>query len=186
MVSQSSSRLDTCAEAKQVVRRDNLTCNAESNAETSSTRDGEMEHYQSPRSDLRIFSVATETERNEQLYDDIALWADFTARQRDVVGKGRGRENEDAKSDKKAWNRFTANRKSRVASDLCSTEARKRAGNEGGNEIEDSPDQPENNGLVKRNTFQKLISRMEHSFAKVSARSPASLSTDKPSASSHS
>lgn len=146
----------------------------------------EMEHYQLPRSDSRICDTA-EMEQNEQLYDDIALWADFTARQRDIVRK---RENEDAKStssDKKAWNRFAVNRKSRVTSDFNSgsAETNKRSDNEreGEDEMEDSP---ENNGVVKRNTFQKLISRMENSLAKVSARSPSLPSTGKPSASSSS
>lgn len=171
--------MDVCAEANQVAR--NVTYNTELETNGDSSRK-EMEHYQSPRSDLRIRD-ATEMERNEQLYDDIALWADFTARQRDIIGK---RENEDAKSsagsDKKAWNRFAVNRKSRVTSDFnCATEVCKRSGNEGGNEIEDSF---ENNGLVKRNTFQKLISRMENSFAKVSTRSPSSVSTGKPNVSS--
>ncbi|KYQ57134.1 Src kinase-associated phosphoprotein 2-B, partial [Trachymyrmex zeteki] len=143
----------------------------------------ETEHYQSPRSDLCIRDDADE--KNEQLYDDIALWADFTARQRDIAGK---RETEDAKSvslDKKAWNRFAVNRKSRVTSDFnCSTEPNKRGDNEGSDEIEDSP--TENSGAIKRNTFQKLISRMENSLAKVSARSPSSLSTGKSSVSSNS
>lgn len=150
-----------------------MTYNAESETNGDSTRE-EMEHYQSPRSDSCIPDVA-EIERNEQLYDDIALWADFTARQRDIVGKS-----EDVKpSDKKAWNRFAVNRKSRVTSDFsCSAETNKR----NGDEIEDSA---ENCGLVKRNTFQKLISRMENSLAKVSARSPSSFATGKPGASSN-
>ncbi|XP_018052493.1 PREDICTED: uncharacterized protein LOC108689981 [Atta colombica] len=139
----------------------------------------ETEHYQSPRSDL---CVRDDADENEQLYDDIALWADFTARQRDIIGK---RETEDTKSvslDKKAWNRFAVNRKSRVTSDFnCSTESNKQDDNEGSDEIEDSP---ENSGAIKRNTFQKLISRMENSLAKVSARSPSSLSTGKSSNSS--
>lgn len=143
-----------------------------------------MEHYQSPRSDSCIRDAA-EMEQNEQLYDDIALWADFTARQRDIARK---RESEDAKSvssDKKAWNRFAVHRKSRVTNDFnCSTEMTNKrvGGNEGGDEIEDPL---ENIGTAKRNTFQKLISRMENSLAKVSARSPSSLSTGKSNASSN-
>lgn len=173
-------RLDTCAKANETVH--NLTYDTKSKTNDDSTQE-EMEHYQLPRSDSCICDTA-EMEQNEQLYDDIALWADFTARQRDVVRK---RENEDTKSvssDKKAWNRFAVNRKSRVTSDFnCSAETNKRGGNERegeeGDMIEDSP---ECNGVVKRNTFQKLISRMENSLAKVSVRSPSS--TGKPSASS--
>lgn len=136
----------------------------------------EIEHYQSPRSDLCIRDIA-EIQQNEDLYDDIALWVDFTARQRDINGK----KDEDAtkstiNSDKKSWNRFTVNRKSR-ASD--STETNRRSSGNEGEEIEDSS---EGNGVTKRNTFQKLISRMENSLAKVSARGiPSSLPTGKSS-----
>ncbi|XP_071638935.1 uncharacterized protein [Temnothorax longispinosus] len=174
--------LDICASVNEAVH--NTTRNTESETNGDSTRE-EMEHYQLPRSDLRVRD-AVEMEQNEQLYDDIALWADFTARQRDIAKK---RESEDAKSvsvgsDKKAWNRFAVNRKSRVTSDFnCSAEANKRGGNEGLDEMEDSL---ESSGSVKRNTFQKLISRMENSLAKVSARSPSSFSTAKPSTSSNS
>ncbi|XP_011873582.1 PREDICTED: FK506-binding protein 5-like [Vollenhovia emeryi] len=135
------------------------------NSETEANRD-ELEHYQLPRSDSCVCD-ATEVEQDEQLYDDIALWADFTARQRDVLEK----------RDKKTWNRFAANRKSRVTSDLNNDDVG------GADETEDSP---ESNGAVKRNTFQKLISRMENSLAKVSARSPSSLSAGKPNVSSSS
>ncbi|KYN04378.1 hypothetical protein ALC62_05144, partial [Cyphomyrmex costatus] len=154
-------------------------CNATQDTESETNAREELEHYQSPKSDL---CIRDDTDQNEELYDDIALWADFTARQRDT-GK---RETDDAKSvsiDKKAWNRFAVNRKSRVTSDFnCSTEPNRRGGNEGSDEIEDSP---ENSGAIKRNTFQKLISRMENSLAKVSARNPSSLSTSKSSVTSN-
>ncbi|KYN28139.1 Src kinase-associated phosphoprotein 2-B, partial [Trachymyrmex cornetzi] len=155
--------------------------NAMYDIESETNAREETEHYQSPRSDLCICDDADE---NDQLYDDIALWADFTARQRDIIGK---KETEDAKSislDKKAWNRFAVNRKSRVTSDVnCSIEPNRQGSNEGSDEIEDSP---EHSGAIKRNTFQKFISRMENSLAKVSARSPSSLSTGKSSVSSNS
>lgn len=181
---------DVSAYQERCNKNQDSTYNTES--ETNGTRDStsargeEIEHYQSPKSSSCIRDAANEMEQNEQLYDDIALWADFTARQRDIVsGK---KESEDAKSissDKKTWNRFAINRKSRVMSDFnCSIEPNKRScGNEGSDEIEDSL---ENSGaiLVKRNTFQKLISRMENSLAKVSARSPSSLSMGKSSNSS--
>lgn len=137
----------------------------------------EIEHYQSPRSDLCIHDTADQ--RNEILYDDIALWVDFTARQRDISGKRDA--NEDAtkstiNSDKRSWNRFTVNRKSR-ASDSVETNRRS-----GANECEEIEDSSEGNGAAKRNTFQKLISRMENSLAKVSARgNPSSLPTGKSS-----
>ncbi|XP_036150975.1 uncharacterized protein LOC105835166 isoform X2 [Monomorium pharaonis] len=147
----------------------------------------ETEHYQSPKSRNCIHDTA-KMEQNEELYDDIALWADFTARQRDIETSGK-KESEDPNSvfsDKKAWNRFAINRKLRVTSDFnCSSETNRRGDsvdNEGVEEIES----PENNGLaVKRNTFLKLINRMENSFAKVSARSPSSFSTGKSNTSSN-
>ena len=103
------------------------------------------------------------------MYDDIALWADFTARQRDISGKRDT--NEDATksptvdADKKSWNhRFAVNRKLR-ANDSAETIKRS-----GANECEETEDSS------RRNTFQKLISKMENSLAKVSARGgPSSL-----------
>lgn len=171
---------DSCTKANEAVRIATYNTESETNGDPAPE---ESEHYQSPRSGDCIRDAA-EMEPNEVLYDDIALWADFTARQRDIVGK---RESEDAKSvssDKKAWNRFAVNRKSRVTSDLnCSSETNRRGvgvSNEGSEETED------NNGPIKRNTFLKLISRMENSLAKVSARSPSSFSTGKSSAPSNS
>lgn len=138
----------------------------------------EIEHYQSPRSDLCIHDTA-KIEENEELYDDIALWVDFTARQRDISEKRDV--NEDATKsiinfDKRSWNRFTVNRKSRT-SDSIETNRRS-----GANECEEIEDSSEGNGAAKRNTFKKLISRMENSLAKVSARgNPSSLPTNKSS-----
>lgn len=137
----------------------------------------EIEHYQSPRSDLCIRDIAGM--QNEDLYDDIALWVDFTTRQRDISEKKDT--NEDASkstinSDKKSWNRFAVNRKSR-ASDSIETNRRSSS-----NECEEIEDPSEGNGVTKRNTFQKLISRMENSLAKVSSRGiPSSLPTGKSS-----
>lgn len=157
-------------EAKKSVN--NRACNVE--ARESSQE--EILHYQSPRSDLRIPDAA-EIQANEELYDDIALWADFTARQRDNIGKKDG---EDAKSiiapDKKSWNRFVVNKKLRASDSNCS-EANRR-----NNECEELEDSSENNSVIKRNTFKKLISRMENSLAKVSARNSTSLSSSQPSA----
>ncbi|XP_012214738.1 muscle M-line assembly protein unc-89 [Linepithema humile] len=150
-------------EAKKIVN--NTTCNAESKDESSQE---EILHYQSPRSDLRIPDAA-EVQPNEELYDDIALLADFTARQRDNIRKKDG---EDAKSiiapDKKSWNRFV-NKKLRASDSNCSEINRPNS------ECEESEDSSENNSVIKRNTFQKLINRMENSLAKVSARNSPSL-----------
>ncbi|CAL1679655.1 unnamed protein product [Lasius platythorax] len=134
-----------------------------------------IEHYQSPRSDLCVRDIAENQQQDdEKLYDDVDLLRDFTARQRDIAGKRDA--NEDAtrstiSPDKRSWNRFAAiNRKSR-ASDSA----------------EDLDDSCEGNGACsKRNTFQKLISRVENSLAKVSSRgNPSSLPTGKSSMASN-
>ncbi|XP_029178704.1 uncharacterized protein LOC114946406 [Nylanderia fulva] len=141
----------------------------------------EIEHYQSPRSDLCVRDFAENQQGNEEdLYDDIALWKDFTARLKDINEK----RDEDAatrstiSSDKRSWNRkFAAiNRKSR-GNDSIETNNRRGGANEC-DEID--VDSSEGNGGFKRNTFQKLISRMENSLAKVSSRGhPSFPPTDK-------
>lgn len=132
----------------------------------------EIEHYQSPRSDLCVHKLVENHQQNEEvLYDDIALLVDFTMRQRDINGKRDVNEDAAMRStispDKRSWNRkFVAiNRKSR-GSDSVETNRRG-----GANECEEIDiDSSEGNGATKRNTFQKLISRMENSLAKVSSR----------------
>lgn len=139
----------------------------------------EIEHYQSPRSDLCIHDDAAGFQQTEDLYDDIALWADFTARQRDIAE--RKNSSEDGRPtigyDKKSRSRFAVNRKSRQNDFPGFAETNRRSVTEDNEENEDST--AESNGLAKRNTFQKLISKMENSLAKVSARSPPALSTNK-------
>jgi len=134
-----------------------------------------IEHYQIPRSDLRVCELQernpqiTEIQQTEEeLYDDVALLTDFKARQKNVAEQ---KDNEDIKSasnsDKKSWNRFGANRKSRM-SDLSSsyTEQTNRRSNNDCEETEDA--------LDKKNTFKKLISKMENSLARVSTKNSTS------------
>ncbi|XP_020292534.1 uncharacterized protein LOC109859075 [Pseudomyrmex gracilis] len=115
----------------------------------------EIEHYQSPKSGLRVRD-ALETEQNEELYDDIALWAEFRARQRDVIERKRDNEDNAKSNDKRSWNRFAGNRKSRASDSNCANETNRRSGNEN-DETENS-----NEGSTRRNTFQKLISKMKN------------------------
>ncbi|KAL6423148.1 hypothetical protein ACFW04_010080 [Cataglyphis niger] len=163
---------------KTTLRKENMgNANMRLEANNDPFRE-ELEHYQSPRSDLCIHDTA-EIEGNEELYDDIALWVDFTARQRDISEKKDANE-DSTKSiinfDKRSWNRFTVNRKSRT-SDSIETNRRS-----GANECEEIEDSSDGNGAAKRNTFKKLISRMENSLAKVSARgNPSSLPIGKSS-----
>lgn len=134
----------------------------------------EIEHYQSPKSDLRVHD--TVEYQNEELYDDIALCTTFKARQRDV------NEKRDSEDGKKSWNRFNVNKKSRSIEPVCLTEANRQSMNEECEEIDDSA---EANSVSKRNTFQRLISKMENSLSKVSARGPNSLPLNKPSTASN-
>lgn len=140
----------------------------------------EVEHYQSPRSDLRVNDVPEY--QNEQLYDDIALCANFKARQRNVNEK---KDNEDGKStvgsDKKSRNRFSMHKKSRSGESVCPIETNKR----NANECEEIDDLAEINDAPKRNTFQRLISKMENSLASLSARNQASSPMSKPSTASN-
>lgn len=140
----------------------------------------EIEHYQSPRSDLRVHDAPEY--QNEELYDDIALSVNFKARQRDTNEK---RDSEDGKStigfDKKSWNRFTVNRNRRSGEPACLAETNRR----NTDDSEEFDDLTEANGTSKRNTFQKLISRMENSLAKVSVRGPTSLPMNKPNTTSN-
>ncbi|XP_032670135.1 uncharacterized protein LOC116843656 [Odontomachus brunneus] len=135
----------------------------------------EIEHYQSPRSDLCIRDAPEY--QNEDLYDDIALSVNFKVRQRDTNEK---RDSEDSKSmisfDTKSWNRFTVNRNRRSGEPACLAETNRR----NTDDSEEFDDSTEANGTSKRNTFQKLISRMENSLAKVSVRGPTSLPMNKP------
>ncbi|XP_014482177.1 PREDICTED: uncharacterized protein LOC106748302 [Dinoponera quadriceps] len=141
----------------------------------------EIEHYQSPKSDLRVDDIPEY--QNEELYDDIALCANFKARQRDINEK---KDDEYGKftvgSDKKSWNRFSMNKKWRLGEPACLSETNKR----NINECEDIDDSTEVNDITKRNTFQKLISKMENSLAKVSVRNSTSLPMSKSTANNNS
>lgn len=143
----------------------------------------ETEHYQSPKSDLRVDDAPEYL--NEDLYDDITLCANFRARQRDLNDK---KDSEDGKltagsSDKKSWNRFSVNKKLRSGEPVSLAETNKR----NANECEEIDDSAEANGTSKRNTFQRLISKMENSLVvrKVSVRSSSSLPMSKPSTASN-
>lgn len=120
----------------------------------------DTEYYQSPRSDPYPCDVI-QNEQKEELYDDIALWADFTAKRRDKRDCEGDKPTTDS-PDKKFRNPFAINRKSSTSDVTGECE-----------EPEDSIGE-NNNGSVKRNTFQRLISKMENSLAKVSARGPPS------------
>lgn len=154
----------------------NAACGNIEVAANGSAEEEEIEHYQSPKSGMCVHD-AVRTEPNEELYDDVALLAEFRARQRDV--HDRKRDNEDNTrsnngSDKRSWNRFAGNRRSPRDSNCATNETNRRSGNESNEETEDPSE-----GSARRNTFKKLISKMENSLARVSVRNPSSFSTGK-------
>lgn len=131
----------------------------------------ETEHYLSPRSDIRVHEAPDY--QSEELYDDIALSVKFRAQQRDI------NEKKDSEDSKKLWNRFAVNRNRRSGEPACLTETNRRNTNDG-EEIDDLTE-----ATIKRNTFQKLISKMENSLAKVSVRGQTSFPMNKPSTASN-
>ncbi|XP_011335840.2 uncharacterized protein LOC105278440 [Ooceraea biroi] len=161
-------------------KSDAAVCNADQgmNDGDNLPQEEEIEHYQSPRSDLRICEVQQTTEiqqTEEDLYDDVALLIDFKSRPRNLAEQ---KDNEDSRStgspDKKSWNRFGVNRRSRT-SDGGSTCAEQTNGRSS-NDCEEAED-----ALDKKNTFKKLISKMENSLARVSTRNSTSPLTAKSS-----
>ncbi|XP_017885189.1 uncharacterized protein LOC108628043 [Ceratina calcarata] len=138
------------------------------NETTDNSRMEDNEHYKTPRIDYPQCLPELENE----LYDDIAILAEFTVRQKEVLGK-KDVEGVNNNSEKRPWNRFVSGRKSKPADVIVETN------NKIVNGVEDSVDNLEQHGPTRMNTFQKLISRME-SLGKASARTGSSmLSTNK-------
>lgn len=113
----------------------------------------------------------------DDLYDDVAILAEFTARQKEVLNN---RDNENAtrsqiSPEKKAWNRFVSGKRSKTV-DSTVTETNSRVLNE----TEDSSDDfGEQHNTSRMNTFQKLISRMENSLGKAPSRTTSSILLNK-------
>ncbi|XP_076248968.1 uncharacterized protein LOC143188524 [Calliopsis andreniformis] len=130
------------------------------------------EHYQTPRADPAKYLP---TDQQEELYDDIAILADFTARQKEVLGR---KDSDDTKTqtgwEKRSKSRFVNGRKSKVI-DSTSSETNSRRSSE----IEDADDPDQQHGLIRMNTFQKLISKMENSLGKASVKKTPSMMLSK-------
>lgn len=129
------------------------------------------EHYKipPPRSELCYPKSLSINQQVDDLYDDIAILADFTARQKEVLNN-RDHENlirSQSSPEKKSWNRFVTGKKSKmIDSTVIETNGRVLT------ELEDSSDDcGEQHTSLRMNTFQKLISRMENSLSKTSAKS---------------
>ncbi|XP_076675584.1 uncharacterized protein LOC143372856 [Andrena cerasifolii] len=105
------------------------------------------EHYQTPRSESNQPRKYVIADQQEELYDDIAILADFTARQNEVSGKT---DSEDATRTQASLEKRSRNRFVRG--------------------FEEAGDFKEQQGLMRMNTFQKLINKMENSFGKASVK----------------
>ncbi|XP_008550830.1 uncharacterized protein LOC103573488 [Microplitis demolitor] len=134
--------------------------------------DNELEHYQVPRSQDPIDSgqldvtgttngsVSTSVVQ-EELYDDIAILADFRARSRDS-GCSSSSSDKTVNNVTKAWNRFASGRKSKVINELTIAEKNNRRSSSQ-EFIDACLDNHEDEGF-KLNKFQKLINKMESSL----------------------
>ncbi|XP_076760617.1 uncharacterized protein LOC143429093 [Xylocopa sonorina] len=142
------------------------------NIDTSHQLFEDKEHYKAPRIESRSINPQT-----DDLYDDIAILADFTARQKEVSNK---KDNEEitrsqVNPEKRSWNRFVSGRKSKTIDSIV-------AETDGHilNTIADpSDDMAEQHGSTRMNTFMKLISRMENSLGKATARTASSALSNK-------
>lgn len=105
------------------------------------------EHYQTPRSESNQPRKYVISDQQEELYDDIAILADFTARQNEISGKRDGEDTTRTQAglEKRSRNRFARG-------------------------FEEAGDFKEQQGLMRMNTFQKLINKMENSFGKASVK----------------
>lgn len=137
------------------------------------------EHYKIPpsRSELCYPKSLSINQQVDDLYDDIAILADFTARQKEVLNN-RDHENlikSQSSPEKRSWNRFVSGKKSKmIDSTVIETNGRVLT------ELEDSSDDcGEQHASLRMNTFQKLISRMENSLSKTSAKSASSILLNK-------
>ncbi|CAL7947052.1 unnamed protein product [Xylocopa violacea] len=137
------------------------------NIDTSQRPFEDKEHYKTPR--IESCSINLQA---DDLYDDIAALADFTARQKEVSSK---KDNEDMtrshiSPEKRSWNRFVSGRKSKtIDSIVAETNGHTLS------TIVDPPDDiTEQHSSTRMNTFQKLISKMENSLGKATARAGSS------------
>ncbi|XP_046825795.1 uncharacterized protein LOC124427229 [Vespa crabro] len=134
----------------------------------------DCEHYKLPRNNTWQQVESSQTE--EQIYDDVAILANFTARQKEISEENKDQDlsRTSISPDKRSWNRFVTSRKHR-SSDSIGSVTNKRVSNE----ITDLDCYEEQQNFSRKNTFQKLINKMENSFGKVSPRAVPTTSMNK-------
>lgn len=126
------------------------------NRESMSQELIECEHYQIPKSNsCRVSQIILE----EELYDDVAIIADFTSRHREPTKKLLS-----VGLDKRMWGRFGSGK--RTKSSVSIDSAKSSSDNDDIDHQHSSHD-----SHIKLNTLQKLISKMESSLGKSSKNS---------------
>ncbi|XP_015171676.1 PREDICTED: uncharacterized protein LOC107063975 [Polistes dominula] len=131
----------------------------------------DCEHYKSPRKDT--WQQVSPSQMEEQIYDDVAILANFTARQKEISDENKDQDSSKASTspDKRSWNRFSRKHRS---SDSIGSETNKRTSKE----ITDDCFEEQQN-FSRMNTFQKLINKMENSLGKVSPKTTPTTSMNK-------
>lgn len=140
----------------------------------SQTSLNQLEHYQTPRvkSNQREHSA----DQQEELYDDVAILAEFMARQKefkdnkDVEETGRVQ----VATEKRSWNRFVGGKKPKSIDSTTVQEMNPRNWN--------GIDQVDDLAATRMNTFQKLISKMENSLGKAPVKSTPTMLPNKTNA----
>lgn len=133
------------------------------------------EHYKTPRPDSHYPKCQPVDHQTNDLYDDVAILAEFTTRQKEILSS-REKDNEgttksQTSPEKKPWNRFVGGRRSKaIDSSIAEGNGRVSQGTEGS-----SDELNEQHNSLRMNTFQKLISRMENSLGKASSRTTSSI-----------
>lgn len=139
------------------------------------------EHYKTPRSDSHYPKCHTVDHQTNDLYDDVAILAEFTTRQKEILSS-REKENESTTKsqtspERKPWNRFVGGRRSKtIDSSIAEGNGRVSQGTEGSSSLDELNEQ---HNSLRMNTFQKLISRMENSLSKASSRTTSSILLNK-------
>ncbi|XP_043488351.1 uncharacterized protein LOC122515176 [Polistes fuscatus] len=132
----------------------------------------DCEHYKLPRSNT--WQQISPSQMEEQIYDDVTILANFTARQKEISDENKDQDSSKActSPDKRSWNRFSRKHRS---SDSIGSGTNKRTSNE----ITDLDCFEDQQNLSKMNTFQKLINKMENSLGKVSPKAISTTSVNK-------
>ncbi|XP_043248366.1 uncharacterized protein LOC122395101 [Colletes gigas] len=169
---------DTCQSDRRASRQLNYvhgsTCTEINDSVSSDNIEDNDEHYQIPRSSES--NKYPPVDQQEELYDDIAILADFTARQKELLCK---KDSEDVTKtqssfEKRSWNRFVNGKKYKITESVTSERNSRISSG-----AEDADDLAEQHGLTRINTFQKLINKMENSLGKASVKTTSSMLLNK-------